>query len=287
MPPPPFTIRRFADPAAFLDAAGRFLLRHEVEHTVMLGVAYGLVRQPAAYSPSFYLATSERGGNVVAAALMTPPFNLTLSLTEDPTAHDAVAPDLVDRAPAPPGVAGPGPLAARFAAHWQQLTGRPVRPGMGQRLFRLERVLPVGGVPGTLRPATAADRDLLIAWMAEFTAEALGRYDRERAARSVDLRLGDPEGGLFLWEDGEPVSLVGYGGATPNTIRIAPVYTPPNHRNRGYATAATAAASRALLDQGRHACCLFTDLANPTSNHIYQKIGYLPILDVDEYRFSS
>ena len=68
-------------------------------------------------------------------------------------------------------------------------------------------------------------------------------------------------------------------------VRIGAVYTPPEHRRRGYATATVASLSRAMLDRGRRACYLFTDLANPTSNHIYAEIGYEPVCDVDEIRF--
>jgi predicted GNAT family acetyltransferase len=85
--------------------------------------------------------------------------------------------------------------------------------------------------------------------------------------------------------DDRPVSLAGYGGPTRHGIRIGPVYTPPAERRRGYASACVAALSQQLLDRGRRFCFLFTDLANPTSNHIYQQIGYRPVSDVDEYRF--
>ena len=89
---------------------------------------------------------------------------------------------------------------------------------------------------------------------------------------------------LQLWEDGEVVSLTGVGSLTPNGVRIGPVYTPPEARNRGYASALVATASQEQLEAGRRFCFLFTDLANPTSNHIYQTIGYEPVRDVDMWR---
>jgi predicted GNAT family acetyltransferase len=88
-----------------------------------------------------------------------------------------------------------------------------------------------------------------------------------------------------LWEHDEPVSLAGYGGPTPSGIRIGPVYTPPELRGRGYATVLTAELSRLLLQGGRRFCFLFTDLANPTSNSIYQRIGYRPVADVNQWAF--
>jgi uncharacterized protein len=109
--------------------------------------------------------------------------------------------------------------------------------------------------------------------------EAIGAADRWIAGRSRQL---------YVWEDGgRIVSMVGAGGETPNGIRIGPVYTPPECRGRGYATSLTAATSQDQLGRGRRFCFLFTDLANPTSNRIYQRIGYQPVCDVDQYRFDA
>ncbi|HKZ79128.1 MAG TPA: GNAT family N-acetyltransferase, partial [Pyrinomonadaceae bacterium] len=113
--------------------------------------------------------------------------------------------------------------------------------------------------------------------------------DAPAVERTVNNMLTMPpeHRGTFLWEDPQPVSLTSYGGPTPNSVRIGPVYTPPEFRRRGYASACVAAASQYLLDSGRKFCTLFTDLGNPTSNHIYQVIGYAPVCDVDEYRFGD
>ena len=110
----------------------------------------------------------------------------------------------------------------------------------------------------------------------------------EDPATLVDRRLEDPDGDFAVWEDGGfPVSLAGWGGPTPNGIRIGPVYTPPERRGRGYAGALTAGVTRTLLDAGRRFCFLFTDLSNPTSNALYARIGYEPVADVDMWRFGD
>src|SRR5436189_143738 len=102
----------------------------------------------------------------------------------------------------------------------------------------------------------------------------------------VDHREEDPDGGIVLWEDGGAVvSMAGFGGRTPSGTRIGPVYTPPDLRGRGYASALTAALTQRLLDGGLRFCFLFTDLANPTSNSIYQRIGYEPVSDVGLWSF--
>jgi predicted GNAT family acetyltransferase len=158
---------------------------------------------------------------------------------------------------------------------------------MAQRINQLDRVEPAERASGSLRPARPADRDLLIEWYLGFQ-EDIGGGSRESAGKWVERSLGaDPSvRGLFVWEtDGQPVSMVGYSGATPGGVRVGAVYTPPKLRRRGYASAAVAALSQRLLDAGRRFCFLYTDLANPTSNHIYQEIGYRPVADSSLYRF--
>lgn len=288
-PPPSPTLRRHDDPTAFLAAAGPFLARRETEHTVPLGVATGMVEHPDLYAPNPYLATVDLDEEVVAAAVMTPPHRLLLSFSDHPASSRLIADDLLASSPAPSGVVGPDPAVLPFLARWRERTGQGATPGMAQRLYRLDRVRPlprIPRVPGALRPASERDRDLLVAWMAAFTAEALDHAEPDRIARAVDLRLRARDPGFFLWQDDEPTTMVGASGKTPNGIRIAPVYTPPHLRHRGYATAAVAAASRTLLAGGRRFCCLFADLANPGANRIYEKIGCEPVLDVTDYRLA-
>jgi predicted GNAT family acetyltransferase len=139
-----------------------------------------------------------------------------------------------------------------------------------------------------MRRANAGDRELLARWIAAFSAEAGTEpvEPHEWADRSL---AADPAlRGIYLWEDGGVVvSLAGYTGPTRHGMRLGPVYTPPELRGHGYASAVTAALTQMLLDGGRRFCSLFTDLANPTSNKIYQEIGYRPVVDVDIYAFAA
>ena len=91
----------------------------------------------------------------------------------------------------------------------------------------------------------------------------------------------------YIWEDNAPVSLAAGSQFSVTTSRIGPVYTPPAYRRKGYATACVAALSQKLLDEGCDRCFLLTDLENPTSNHIYQQIGYIPVCEWHEYSFIS
>ncbi len=138
-----------------------------------------------------------------------------------------------------------------------------------------------------MRAYADGDADLVVAMHGAFLDEAMPGNPFENDSRElVERRLADAGGGFELWEDGgRVVSLAGYGAPTANGIRIGPVYTPPEHRRRGYASALTAGVTQKLLDRGRRFCFLYTDLANPTSNSIYRQVGYEPVSDVDQWRF--
>jgi predicted GNAT family acetyltransferase len=125
--------------------------------------------------------------------------------------------------------------------------------------------------PGALRLPRPGERDLVVRWMEEFVVEAR-LIGAAQAGAMVDARLRQE--GLLIWEDAEPVSLVGVNPAVAGVVRLGPVYTPPAFRRRGYAGSAVAAASRRALAAGAARCMLFTDLANPTSNKIYAEVGY-------------
>jgi predicted GNAT family acetyltransferase len=268
-------LRRFDDPAAFFDHARPFLLAHEAHHVLMLSICARLIAAPEAFTDAPYLATVDADGMAVAAAVMTPPHNVVLSLAV-PDALPLIAADLHTRYGTLPGVHGRRDISRAFAERWQEVSGHPFRPGRAMRIYQLTRAIPVTGVAGRFRSATAADRDLLIAWMEAFGGETGTGGD---ARRSVEARLSDPERALYLWEDGLPVSMAAQDGATPNGIRVNAVYTPPEYRRRGYASACVAALSQHLLDHGYRFCALYADLANPTSNHVYQAIGYEPVCD--------
>lgn len=281
------TLHRFSSVGDFYRRAAPFLAREEATHCLPIGICTNYLDNQSAGN-DFFMATVERDDEVVTAALMTPPHNLILSLiVPDELTVDALsllAYDLHAELGVLPGVIAPVPLAQCFADVWSNIAGQPFRLYQHQRIYQLQRVSPVRGVPGRLRLVDRADRDLLARWIYEFNQEALGEGSLADAEVWADRRIASAAHQTFLWEDGAPVALVGCGGRTPNGLRVGPVYTPPKHRRRGYASAATAAVSQRILDQGRRFVFLFTDLANPTSNHIYQEIGFRPIHNVDNYR---
>jgi uncharacterized protein len=271
----------------FLARAGDFLTAREAEHNLILGISSRLQRDPILYGEPAYLATVEDEGRVIGVTMRTPPHNLILSEIDDEAAIALVLEDAREVFGTIPGVVGPKAPVAEFAELWQEATGTEAQLEIAQRCFRAEHVTAPADVAGAMRVYEGSDRELAVEWMDAFVAEALHGPEPESSAEFVDRRTEDPDGGLVIWDEGEAVSMAGFGGRTPNGIRIGPVYTPPELRGRGYASALTAALTQRLLDEGRQFCFLFTDLANPTSNSIYQRIGYRPVSDVDLWRFSG
>ena len=277
---------RLDDATTFLAEAEPLLLADEARHNLILGIA-GTIRDTPDLYPLRSLWLVRDADEVVAAALRTPPYNLILAKPRSTPALAALAEGVAEDEEIP-GVVGTVPEIHDFAECWSKHSGVPGRVNMRQGVYALDQVELVPSVPGAARVATQHDRDLALRWWIAFGDEVLheGGPGRERAEASVDHKLSDPASGILLWEDGgEPVSLAGWGGSTPNGIRIGPVYTPPELRGHGYATAVTAELSQRQLDGGRSFCFLYTDLANPTSNAIYERIGYRRVAEAAEVVF--
>lgn len=280
---------RFDDVDGFLAATGDFLAAREAEHNLLWGITSQVRGFPELFEePPTFASVTDAGGRVVAATLRTPPWNQVLSEVDDPAAVDLLAEELSGQPL--PGVTGPSEAAARFAAAWAERTGRRAELGVAERIFRLERVVPPERpAAGSWRLAEPADRELVADWLVRFGAEATPTTPPlTEPLATADRWIARRYRTLYLWEaDGRVVSLVGAGGETPHGIRIGPVYTPPDERDRGYASSLTAAATQDQLDSGRRFVFLFTDLSNPTSNKIYRAIGYEPVCDVDLYHFET
>jgi len=274
-------VRRLDDPVAFLEAAGPLLLEDEARHNLILGIAVTLRDHPSFYPAHFLWLAEEEG--VQGAAVRTPPYNLVLARPRSTEALEALAAGLDHHLP---GIVGAQPEVEVFAGAWAARTGARPSTIRSQGIFRLDRVKPVSRVPGRMRDATSEDRPLLIAWWDAFVEEALGEGAVGLGSETaVDHRLEAESAGIVLWNDGEePVSLAAYGNPTPNGVRIGPVYTPPDRRRNGYASTLTAALSERLLGAYRF-CFLFTDLANPTANRIYEQIGYRRVCEAAEIAF--
>jgi uncharacterized protein len=282
-------VRRFDDVAAFREVATPYLVRDEARHNLILGISSTLLHKPDLH-PVFDLWVAADGDEVAGAALRTPLFNLVLAQPANDPALGALVDRMIAEGQDLPGVVAASPEVEAFVGAWT--AEHDVDPAILFRhgIYELREVMDVPSAPGVARPVTPADREQVIAWTLAFADEVFpDETDRERHVRLVDARLrATDDAGLWLWEDGGgPVSLSGYGGSTPNGIRIGPVYTPPEHRGRGYATSLVTQQSRWLLGVGRSLCFLYTDLDNPTSNALYRRIGYRMVAEAREVRFDA
>ena len=283
-------IKRFTSPQEFDKHASPFLITREAEHNLMLGLIQRAIHQPdqLAHPPYMAIVADDQ---IVAVSIRTPPHNALLSHI-DPQHLDRVLDLLVDNYCKAygtlPGVVGHKDSSKLFAQKWSTRTGQPYRKDMEQRIYQLTDVTHPQEVSGTFRPATASDHDLATRWIGAFQREIFNEEQTQEQLDGAFQRVTMSDRELLLWEDNNQiVSMAGVVGISPNGVRVAAVYTPPEHRRKGYAGAVVATLSQRWLDRGKQFCFLYTDLSNPTSNHIYQQIGYRPVCDVDVYKFAD
>jgi uncharacterized protein len=279
----PRHVERIDDAARFLADASSLLLADEARHNLILGLADTIRGDPEVYPDhSFWLV--REGEAVLGVAMRTPPHNLLVARPRDESALQALA-DHIDETL--PGVQGAIPEVDVFATAWCARRAAVARVVFEQGIYVLREVEDVPRPDGVCRPATNDDHSLIVAWLTAFGQEAL--HETSAASdveRQVRRRLASAAAGFRLWERrGEAVSLCAYSGRTPHGIRIGPVYTPPEHRGHGYGTSLVADVSAELLASGYDFCFLFTDLANPTSNGIYQRIGYERVCESRQLAF--
>ena len=262
-----------------LDATKSFLAIHPVEHNLVASILTEMVPHPGIGQ---YWWVVDRNSQVQAVALEAPAGSRAILSPARPgpvkALVEAMAADIFEL----PGVLADATTAARFAGHLSEHLHVPAHPVEGGRIYRLGRLVIPKDVPGHLRRAEAADEELVIPWAEAFQSETGDTGDPTAWARQ---RLSG--GRLWLWEDGEPAAMAGAPKAVAGVARVGSVFTPPLQRRRGYGSAVTAALSRHLLDTGADTCILYTQLHNPTSNGIYQRLGYRAVAETMSYRFGD
>jgi GNAT superfamily N-acetyltransferase len=284
------------DPRAFLDRAGTLLEADPVLSTVVATATAKAAAEveaglPAPAHPRWWLTVAdERTGEPVGVAMRTAPFApypLYVLPMPDAAARQ-VAAALVERGEDVSGLNGALPATEVMATELARRTGRAARVREHMRLHALTTLVEPAVAPdGRPRVATPADTELALAWHQAFHAAAAAQAGRLHDEVEVehfdeaDIAARIDAGRIWLWEDGlgTPVSLVAFNAPSFGVARVGPVYTPGAHRGHGYASVLTAHVSRLLRDSGARVC-LFTDLANPTSNKIYAAIGYEPVVDM-------
>ena len=266
-------------PERVLEDAGPFLRSDPVRHNLILTLLEIRVAYPEA--GNYWIVRLD--GDVSGVALQSPAdFIATVTPMAGPAAT-ALVDAIVDGDILVPGVSGEASAAARFAGHWTERTRSTAKPVEGQRLYEVERVVTPGALPGRVRAADEGDRDFVVTSFEGFEAES-GESGAHAPAVVADHRLRS--GQLWVWDDEIPVSVAGLSEPVAGVVRVGPVYTPPDRRGRGYASALVAAVSQAVLDRG-HRCILYTDLGNATSNAIYRAIGFRAFEELLRYELAA
>jgi GNAT superfamily N-acetyltransferase len=255
------------------ERAGAFLTARPVQHNLLLTI----IEQSIEHSldATFWLVVD--GSDVVGLALESPPgFGAVLAPMPAAMCHL-----LADSIAATPHVVGEAGAAAAFAGRWTESHSTAVTGIDGQRLYELTDLQSVSSARGVLRLARADDRDTLVTWVDAFVEDA--DVVPVHAEQLVDSRLEREQ--FWVWDDGGIVSMASTSVTVAGVVRVQYVYTPRDRRGAGYATACVEHMSRALVERGLR-CVLFTDLANPTSNAIYRRIGYEAVAEILGYDFA-
>lgn len=278
---------RFNQAQLFLEKIEDFLVKEEAVNNLLLGLLYGLVqseKKGSAVTDTYMCSIQDSDDNLVMTILMNQR-NLILygEGREIDKAIDTAINDISNAGLEIPGIVGPKEMAHQFAQKWALRKNYHPVLIMNQRIYRLDQVHPIRYSSGQLRLANSRDMDLVAAWIYEFCESIDEKMTWEEASEKANNNIHEQS--LFLWCDPQPVSMAKKTRPTKNGIVIGVVYTPPQFRNHGYASSCVASLSQQLLNDGYTYCSLYTDLANPTSNHIYTQVGYIPIQDSVMYRF--
>lgn len=272
------------DVEVYAERVWPLLAAHPAQHTVALTVIES-VRAGYRWCDEDMVFGWYDNGQVSGAVSLTPPYELLLAVVPEASVDELVTEFRV-RGVAVPGVQGEGALVERFAAAWIGGTSWRATTTRNMRLYALGTLRPpTPSPPGRARRAKLDDVDLVMRWYVAFSGETGGHAVGDEAV----VRHGIDNGLLWMWEDdtGSVVALAGRRPTAAGVARVAPVYTPAQHRRRGYGAAVTAACTHDALECGAQQVVLFTDLSNPTSNAIYQRIGYRPIGDRSTVRFQN
>jgi GNAT superfamily N-acetyltransferase len=272
----PISVRFYEDAASVLATADEFLRSRPVAHNMILTLLEGRLAHP---EPGRYWVAS-RADQVAGVVFQSPLTRPVLLVPMESDVIEALVEAIADQRIALHGVNGDAATAASFAGKWAERCKTPALPAMGLRLYELRDLQPIRPAEGHLRLAQGSDRDLAINWVREFNIEI---HEPEGDFEKV-TNAWIASGQIWLWENGNPVSMAVCRKPVEGVVRVSGVYTPPELRRHGYAEACVYEVSRRSIESG-HRPILYTDLGNPTSNSIYRRIGYEAVVEGLFYRF--
>ncbi|MHA1521548.1 MAG: GNAT family N-acetyltransferase [Promethearchaeota archaeon] len=294
-------IRIFEDITEYYDLVSPFLMQNEAKNNLMLALLNGLRGNPLKYGNlpiliAFLDNNSDNDNekesgtkNVVFAGMRTPPHNQILAFTDNLSYVEIFASFIHEQNQKIPGVLGFKEGAKKCAQKWKELTQIPFHLDMHERIYELLEVNPRTLGNHEFRQVTISELDLIVKWSRAMQLEAVGRkLEEDDETMKAELLKNDVWKTFYVLSESKSnglLTMAKKSGTTPTGQIVNYVYTPPELRRNGYATECVAKLSQMILDEGKLRCLLFTDLDNPTSNKIYQNIGYVPVVDIDVYKF--
>jgi uncharacterized protein len=269
----------YEDAHEFERKAKPFLVQHEDIYSLFYGILQGI---KAGRYENPVMVTIEEEGNLVALFQMTPPHPLNIVIIDESKRDDILsfaATEFLNRGIRLTSAVGLKPVVFSFADKWKALNQCESKLLMDQGLYRLDEVnKSLESSPGSWRFARKDEAPLIEEWYVAFGIDAgIENRPMEEIKERVAQFLEDQE--VFFWEvDGKVVSMMKKARPSDHGVTVSFVYTPQEERKKGYARTMVAAGSEELL-KSYDFCVLYTDMLNPTSNKIYQEIGYRKIAD--------
>jgi uncharacterized protein len=264
----------------FLEQIQHPLERDEAANQLMLGTCLRLAANPSGKSPASVMIWVEDDQGLTSAALMTP--NNSLLLYCEPLQKISSLNLIIQSLGSTPvkRVLGKNHVVEAFSGLWKNRHGGIVQMNRQERIYKLTEVKGTSFTAGYMRLAVPSDADQLVEWASAFDQEVLGGRD----VKFVESRILKMirEGNLFVWEDNLVTTMAAKTRPTHHGTGVSLLYTPPILRGRGYASALVSTLSQQLLRDGYQFCVTSSDLSNPIPNHVFQKIGYRPVCDVEE-----
>lgn len=280
------TQKLYPTPGDFLRDNREFLEENLI--TAQLNRGNAEANRNAPCSPELLFGRYEQDGQLALLFGQAAPHNLCLNAPAGPE-------ELVQQAAAE--------LAGWLKAHSIPIAGVNARESLCQPFLRayggsfalrsamdimvLTRLIEPPAVDGVVRPAEEGDLDTIVRWVCAFYREALHEEADPDAVRTRNReRVEKGEIRVLELPGGELASMAHTSRETEGSVSISGVYTPPEHRGRGYCQATVGSLCREMLAKGKSCCSLFVDRSNPISNRVYRKIGFQAAEDCSDYRLS-
>jgi RimJ/RimL family protein N-acetyltransferase len=245
-----------------------FLQKHEaaiLANDTKYNLACGIL-QTARESPEKAIFWSLGAGE--SFALQTPPNFVVLGELNEAQAQELF---LELRGRDFRGCLGPTDSAQKFKKVLESF-GVPMEVNMEQRIYELTEQPRRKEVDGFGREFRPEDLGLFHKWFTNFVRESLPGQAEPTIEEVLEI---SEKRKIFFWNNGlRLVAMAARTRETPMGSNISYVYTPREERGRGYAQAITAFASEHAFRAGKKKVFLYTDLANPISNHLYEKLGF-------------